>query len=57
MVTAAQTQELLDDLDVKVAQLKEAVQEMTEASGRVPQPEQAASGEESTGTANGEDHG
>jgi hypothetical protein len=35
---ASAAQELIDDLDEKVAQLKEAVQALTQASGRVSQP-------------------
>jgi hypothetical protein len=51
MATAAQTQELLDDLDEKVAQLKEAVQALTEASGRVPQPVPTEAAEQPAWTA------
>jgi hypothetical protein len=56
MIAAAQNQELLDDLDQKVAELKEAVQALTEASGRVPQPEQATSAEDYGRSANSEGH-
>jgi hypothetical protein len=57
MATVAQNQELLDSLDEKVAQLKEAVQALTEASGRVPQPVPTASAEEFARKASSEDHG
>jgi hypothetical protein len=43
MATAAQAQEIIDDLDEKVEQLKEAVQALTEASGRLPDPDTPAS--------------
>jgi hypothetical protein len=43
-MATATAQQLLDDLDEKVAQLKEAVQALEQASGRVPQPEPTSAG-------------
>jgi len=38
MATATQAQEIIDVLDQKVTQLKEAVDALTKASGRQPNP-------------------
>jgi hypothetical protein len=37
MATAGQAQEIIDSLNERVAQLKEAVEEFTRASGRQPE--------------------
>ncbi|MGB2606395.1 MAG: hypothetical protein WBC78_22515 [Candidatus Sulfotelmatobacter sp.] len=52
MATATQTQELVDDFDEKVTQLKEAVQALTQASG-TPPPTEPATVEKQPPTAGG----